>query len=393
MANKKMAWVLVALTISVISHQALALEPDPNKTGFIPSVTVGESYDDNVWRARSGEVESWITTVAPSLVFRAKDGLNLYQFKYDLLHDEVHSSKDDSHTDHDAKVLARIEFTARHRLDFNLSYVDETQERDSSNRFFNETGDEISTFDGGFIYGFGAKSAKGQVDIGLNMGQRRYDNNRNSGSFNRQSEYDRKGGSGAFYYRVGAKTRVLAEVIYIDYDYKSSTSLLSGDSKIYRVGVEWNATAKTGGRISFGRENRDYDASSISSVSRPSWAASVRWQPKTYSTFTLSSEGLIWEGGGTETSTEVTATELTWDHEWTTRWNSHIGYKFENYDYQASFFNNREDDVDTVSLGLNYKMRRWLDVSLFYEYSETDSNNLFSEYDRNVLGMKIGMSF
>ncbi|MEH6542452.1 MAG: outer membrane beta-barrel protein [Porticoccaceae bacterium] len=393
MANNKMAWVLGALTTTVISHQTLALEPDPNETGFIPSVTVGEAYDDNVWRARRGEVESWVTTVAPSLVFRAKDGLNLYQFKYDLLHNEVHSSKDDSHTDHDAKVLAHIEFTARHRLDFDVNYVNKTQERDSSNRLFNETGDELSTFDGGFVYGFGAKSAKGQVDIGLNMGQRRYDNNRNSGSFNRQNEFDRKGGSGAFYYRVGAKTRVLAEVIYIDYDYKSSTSLLSGDSKIYRVGVEWNATAKTGGRVSFGRENRDYDASSISGVSRPSWAASLRWQPRTYSTFALSSESLIWEGGGTETSTEVTATELTWDHEWAKRWNSHIGYKFENYDYQGSFNNNREDDVDTVSLGLNYKMRRWLEVNLFYEYSETDSNNLFSEYDRNVLGMKIGMSF
>ena len=375
--------------------QAVAVEPQPIRVGGLavtPTLMVSEAYDDNVFNAPGKEVDSMVTSLAPSLMISAQDGFNFYQLKYDVLSERVHSSDEDSHTDHDVSAQVHLEFNSRHRLDLGASYVKQTARRDTTNRLFDETGNKSESVDVGAKYGFGAESATAQIELGLNYGQLRYDNNFNSGSLTREKERDTASADITFYYRVGPKTRLLAETIYTDYDYESSTSTLSGDSTIYRVGVEWKATAKTTGRISVGKEKKNFDTGPGSDVSKPSWAASISWQPRTYSTFTVSSYRLIEEGSSTETFIETTATELTWDHDWTARLGSHFSYGFINQEYSGLSNSGRDDDIDTLSAGLNYQMLRWLNVGLYYKYNNTDSNDSNSEYERNVFGINATMT-
>lgn len=395
MTKNRLTLMLAAVASTVAANNALAVDPQSLVIGgtvLTPTLSVSEAYDDNVWAAPGKDVDSMVTTIAPSLLLGALDGLNSYLIRYDLVREEVHSSSDDSHTDHDFLASAHLEINARNRLDFNANYVKRTARRDTTNRLFGETGNKSKSFDVGAMYGFGAESARTQIELGVNKGRLRYDNNFNSGSFTREKERDTTGLNTTLYYRLTGKTKALAEVIYTDYDYESAASLLNGDSRAYRAGLEWEATAKTTGRVSVGREHKRFDKGSQSSLSKPSWAASVEWQPRTYSTFTLGSYRLIEEGSATETSIDTTSTDLGWVHDWTSDLSSNIGYTIAKQDYDGLSNNGREDDIDTARVGLTYKMLRWMDVGLNYQFHDTESNDPNSEYDRNVVGLNITVS-
>ena len=52
----------------------------------------------------------------------------------------------------------------------------------------------------------------------------------------------------------------------------------------------------------------------------------------------------------------------------------------------------REDDVDNINLGMGYKLKRWLDVGVYYKYTDTESNDPASAFDRNLVGMTVDVS-
>ncbi|PHS73116.1 MAG: hypothetical protein COB22_02285 [Cycloclasticus sp.] len=388
--------VFLVFVCSTASVAVDALPIDFAGMNFTPTLMLSESYDDNVWNAptinANGERSSWVTKISPEFVLTAQDRLNVYQLSYRVTREEVHSSSGDSHTDHNAAVTAHLEFNARNRLDLKTSYEDVKARRDSENNIFRESGNESESYNVGGVYGYGANTAKGQIEIKANRGSLRYNNNVSTGSMTRESERDVTELGTTLYYRIAPKTRVLAEVQHRDYDYKSSTSLLDGDSTIYRLGVAWDATAKTSGAIRIGREKKEFDASGLSSVSNPSWDATITWQPRTYSAFTLSTSSLVEEGSATENHIKRESTKLSWDHRWNNRLSSNAYYSFTNQEYTGSTNDSREDDISNFSIGVNYQFRRWMDVGLQYQYLDNDSNDPASDYDKNIIGVMVTLS-
>jgi len=397
--KNKITHTLSTLVLAIFSANVAAIEPAPISFSGItltPTLSVSEEYDDNVRNSpatnNNASISSWVTRIAPNFVLKAEDRLNIYQLTYGLTRENVTSSHDDSHTDHHAEVITHLEFDVRNRLDLYANYSEAKARTDSTNNVNGETGNESTTYSAGARYSYGTDTSKGQLEFGTQYGRLEYDNNFDTGSVTRERERDVFDLDVTFLYRMTAKTQALAEVQYHDYDYQSSTSLLDGNSQIYRLGVKWEATAKTTGEFRIGMEEKEFDLSSRASVTNPSWYLAATWAPRTYSVFTLSSNSSIDEGSATENHIESTVTNLTWDHAWSEYVSSDINYSYSNKEYFGDSNNGREDDIDSINLGMSYKLKRWLDVGVYYKYTDTESNDAASVYDRNLVGMTVDLS-
>src|SRR5690606_39140492 len=92
------------LAVAVASAPALAVEPQKFQLGgglsITPLLDLEVGYDDNIRGVAVDDESSWVTTLSPSVLMEAIDGLNLYQFRYRADARRYHSSQDDDHVNH-----------------------------------------------------------------------------------------------------------------------------------------------------------------------------------------------------------------------------------------------------------------------------------------------------
>jgi predicted porin len=62
-------------------------------------------------------------------------------------------------------------------------------------------------------------------------------------------------------------------------------------------------------------------------------------------------------------------------------------------DYEYTGANSRKDETHEFALGMNYELRRWVDVGMGYKYQDVESNNGVpaDTYDRNIFMLKLTM--
>jgi len=372
----------MALAISgILAGQAQAIEPASMNLGgftFTPTLELSETYDDN-FRANNNEESSWITSIKPTFVLGAQERNNVYQLSYSFLHDRFHSSSRDNNTDHFLSATANMEFNVRNRLDARATFA-KTEDVDDTN--VATANDRFSTTGLGAVYTFGAPSALMNLEFGYNHERKRTDNNVN---FDKELNSDVL--SGTFYYRVGPRTQLLAEVRRSDFDYKSANQFDS-TNMAYLAGVKWEATAFTTGTAKFGRVKKDFDDSSKADRSSNKWEVGVAWQPLTYSTFTLNTRQGIDEGDEGSNTIKSTTTGLNWNHRWSGFVTTNATLSHTNKDYDVS---GRNDKIKSLGLGVTYELRRWLDLSLGYQYNDQSSTVAAENHDRNQYMLKLTM--
>lgn len=385
---------LLAIAVSTASGSALAVEAMSMKIAegleFTPSLKVSESYDDNFREVEDKEESSWVTRISPTLALTAYGRKSEYVLSYTADSDIFHSSHKDNNTDHHLTADAGFRFDSRNQLILNAGYhkVEETTSQSSSQLAKNGEGDKYNTRNIGGVYTYGAETATAQIDFGADYKELRYDN---SGRLNAEKERDATALRSTFYYRIGAKTRALAEVRHTDFSYVSDKRL-DATNLAFLTGLTWEATAKTTGTVKFGREKKSFDRNDNDDQSNGMWEAGVSWQPRTYSTFTLKARRALDEGENGASAIEATSTTLDWKHYWLDRVYSTASYTRSEQDYVDDATNDRLDKTDIFGVGLNYEMRRWLDIGVGYKYAENDSNVANESYERNIYSISITAS-
>ncbi|WP_312937442.1 outer membrane beta-barrel protein [Stutzerimonas nitrititolerans] len=394
MSNKIKA-SLLAIAVSAASGSALAVEAMSIKLAegleFTPSLKVSESYDDNFREVEDNEESSWVTRISPTLALTAYGRKSEYVLSYTADSDIFHSSHKDNNTDHHLTADAGFRFDARNALVVNAGYhkVEETTSATAGTQ-----GDKYNTRNIGGVYTYGAQTAMFQVDFGADYKELRYDNTARRGNgdrLNSEKERDATALRSTLYYRVAPKTRALFEVRHTDYSYVSEKNL-DATNLAFLTGLTWEATAKTTGTVKIGREKKSFDRNVNDDQSNGMWEAGITWQPRTYSTFNLRARRALDEGENGASAIEATSTTLDWKHYWLDRVYSTASYTRSEQDYVDDNINNRLDKTDIFGLGLNYEMRRWLDIGVGYKYAENDSNVRNESYERNIYSISITAS-
>ncbi|RAU18255.1 hypothetical protein DN062_08450 [Nitrincola tibetensis] len=365
---------------SAFASQVHAIEPASIKMGgfdFVPTLELSETYDDN-FRANNQAETSWITTIKPNFVLSAQERNSLYELSYSFVHDNFHSSSKDSNTDHLLSATANMEFNVRNRLVARASYakVEDVDDTDTST-----ANDRFSTSGLGAVYTFGAPSALMNIELGYNHERKRTDNN-----VNFDKELDSNVLSGTFFYRIGPRTQLLAEARHSEFDYKSANQFDSTNMS-YLAGIRWQATAFTAGTAKVGHVKKDFKDPTKADRDSSSWEIGMTWQPLTYSAFNFTTRQGIDEGDEGADSIKSTISSLNWNHRWSgfVTTNARISHTNKDYD------NGRNDKVKSLGLGVTYELRRWLDLSLGYQYNDQSSTVASENHDRNQYMLKLTM--
>ncbi|RAI65412.1 hypothetical protein DOZ80_24800 [Pseudomonas fluorescens] len=350
---------------------------------FIPTFGLSESYDDNIREVEHNVQSSMVTKIAPSFELKAEDRNSATRLIWQPTRYIYHSESDASSTSQRLRADSIMEFTDRHRLKLEAEY--HKRERTTSTAV-EGVNDKLNDKRVGGVYTYGAKTADNQIDIGANYAQRRYDN---SDGINDDKERNTTGFATTWYHRIGSNTRGLIEYDHTRFDYLQSNSPRSSKSDAVLAGAQWDFTAITSGKVRVGYERKNFDESTSSDLSNPTWQIDLQWKPRTYSTFTFLARQALAEGDDGSDAVKATFTQIGWRHGWTERITTVAQAGYGQYVYEGE---NRTDNLQDYNLAVIYQMRRWLDIELGYRLRDNNSDADNESFLRNVFQLGFNVS-
>ena len=389
MEGNKIGLLLAALGTGYVVP-AYAIEPASVTTGAIavkPQLSIQLGHNDNLFSDRRSAESSMITVIKPSVELLAERKNDAYRLTYSIEDGQYANSRADDYTDQSLTAEAILELHSRHRVDANVSYIKDHEDRGSNNAVAGDKPSRYTDKSLGFSYRYGAQGAIANVELTGSYLDHEFDNFKalNEG---RDRENSRIGG--VFYYRVAPKTSGLAELRYEDIDYDLSTSTLDNVETKYLLGVKWDATAKTSGTAKLGYMEKAYDSSARKDQDSLSWEVAARWSPLTYSVFDITAVQDFEEASGNEDAIDTQTYSLAWTHAWNDRLSTNIMLNRIDEEYTGI---SREDQTDTLMLGANYELQRWLAVNLAYTHTDKTSDLDDEAYKREQLMLTVSVSF
>jgi hypothetical protein len=350
-----------------------------NGLTFTPYLQTSERYDDNFREVERHAESSWITGLTPSFNLASDHGKRAFKLSYKADSDTFHSSPKDNNTDQYLDGTARFEFNARNRLKLESGYkkVEDTATLDQ-----HIENDKYTYTHAGGMYTYGARTARGQIELSTDYSQMRY---QNSDGINNDKERDATANIGTFYFKVAPSTRALIESRWTRFDYVSNTRL-DNDTVALLGGLSWDATANTTGTAKLGAERKRYDDKTVGNKGGSLWEVGVDYKPRSYSTFTLKTHHSLDEGTNGASAIDNLTTSLAWEHEWLQRLSTVATVSHTTKEYQEV---DREDKINRYGFAVKYQMRRWLGFDLGYRHGKEDSTVADESYERNIYKLSI----
>jgi hypothetical protein len=380
--NTQKAWI-IGSAACIVSATAFAIEPAAVEIGelnLFPTINIKTSHNNNILATETNEKKSWITRINPNLVLQGERENTRFDLSYGLEKGVFHSSSADDYLDHNLNGLLSIIGNSRNRIDLNAGYSKghEARGQESGGTQSNQANPleyNLATVEG--IYTYGGRNAKGRIELQANYSDKDYTN---FASVTDIKDYSQAGAGATFYYRMTGKTSALVEVNQNSIDYDTSNK----DSKTTKalVGVTWDATAKTTGKIKVGWADKDFDDASLTDTDGVTWDGVVTWNPKSYSTFTFNFGQDYAESTSSDSYIDTDSYGLDWGHFWNDKLKSTIAFNSTIEDYSNS---SRKDTTKTVTIGLNHDTKRWLNLGIGYILIDKDSNLTGSSYKSNEI--------
>lgn len=375
-----------------------APEPQAIELGggkLIPTLKVALKHDDNIFSQFTREVSDTILQVAPEVQWLQEKGTTSLAITYTGDYGVYKDSDDDDYDDHTLSFDAALSPTDIFRFDFGASYgwLHDNRGEGSSEGINALTRGEPDEYEIGNVnleLDFGRESSLFGFRLSGSQDDIEYQNNRNETIFR---DRDETYFAARLYGKIsGGKTKFFVEASEKDFSYDENPILggtLDSDESGWAVGVEWEATAKTSGSILVGEVEKEFDSAVRGEEDIDIWEVEIIWSPRTYSHVLLNASNTPQETNGTGSFIESQDTSLAWIHDWSDRVHSIVSFSDGTDEYANSL---REDDRQTVSVGLSYDWRRWLTVSGSYAYQERDSNADIFDFEKNVVTISLDMS-
>ena len=357
---------------------------------LIPSVSLTEGYDDNLFLQNTDEVDTWKMTLNPKMRLAYEGDYSLSALDVALTKGIYHSSSDDNYLDSSIKVGTEMYPSKKVKYGASIAHMTGHDARGTGLQ------DGLSAFDftspheykltqalADFEYGTRVEGAA-RLEFEFSYDDKKYTNHRGV-----TTVLDRETGSltAGLAYMLAPATAILIEGKVSDIDYDTATL----DSEEYQVmvGLEWAATYQTTGFLKVGVSEKDFSNPARADADEPAWEIGVDWSPLTYSTVTVRTAKGFSEGEGTGNFMNAQVFGIDWAHDWY----DHIGTRV-TYETQTDEYGNsaREDDTDTLTFGGDFQYNPWLLISADYKHQERDSNSAALDYKDNIVSLTLGVN-
>lgn len=387
----------VAIFTAQTVRAAVALDPqsvDLEPFRFVPTLVTELKQDSNIYSLSSNEVSSFITVIAPTLRLIAQDRDNAYTAQYGLAAG-LYGESNNNYLDHIFNVNAHVEPTGRFRFDLGAGYSmlhDDLGTGFTEGRSAGELNardpDEYTLAGLNGAVEYGAQDAAGQVGLSLAHAQKRYDQD----AVAEQRDLDTLNGVLEFRLRVMPKTKLLLDFEYGKGEYSNAetAAILDYTEMAYLLGVAWEGSASTSGKVRVGNRKRELDDGSRTKFT---WDAGVTWTPLERDKITFNAGQRFSDGTLPTVGIDSTNIALGWTHDWTERWQTAASLGLGKDEYVlVPGFGSREDDNASLGLAVNYQMRRWLILGAGATLRDRSSSVSAFEYDRQVVSLNAQVS-
>ena len=344
-----------------------------------PTVKAGYGYDDNVLQTTDNAIATSYYSLAPQVVAEMKNHGDRYTGSAALNRTNYLNSSADNFTNSDLHFAADNIYSVRASSGLSVGLVNGIDPRGSNDLAVQAVPNQWQTanIDGRFIYG--AREAKGRIEIDAGSQSKTYQNNLSS-----TAAYDVNQNSvaGRFFVRVGTQSMALVEVRNDFFSYPNG-AINNNAERHYFAGLTWEATAATTGLVKLGQMTKDFGDGSRGSYAGGSWEAQISWQPLTYSSWVAHTSRAAADTTGYGNFVINSSADASWIHRWNAYISSNVGISSLQADYQGTGIT-RADTTNTVALGLQYQVQRWLRLGFSLSNAVRSSNTVGYAYNRNI---------
>jgi hypothetical protein len=377
---------------------------------FHPFLSLGGYYTDNLFNTDNNEKSDTVAVITPGFwlarpasrqklvdintLNTAPGGLSLSRFRnederrlqtYALYRADIYEHdkySDENHTDQRGEGMIRL--ALRGGLSFELADV---YEKNTDPYGTGGTSDrELDKYTSNLFTGVLSYQLTPKVLLRADYGHYYLDYRADRNEY-RNREDDSL--SAYIYYIKTPKTSffVQSEYIWVDYDEEINSD---SDTANYYVGIEMKTSAKTRSLLKIGYSNKDYDASGVNDRDELVYEGRIDYflTPKT-SLYLRTNRRVL------ETDTEGFNDVLSYRTQLGYRQRITAKLRFEaavhhiNDDYSGKVtigdeIKGRDDDRYGFVAAIGLSPRRWLNLSLGYEYEERDSNFDSEDYTSNT---------
>jgi polysaccharide biosynthesis protein VpsM len=293
------------------------LRPEPF---FIyPHLGIGIGHDDNLTHRDVARISSPFWRVTPRVDAELRHRSHVHGLRYAGHYTRYTDSAADNFNEHELVATSVNRFTARADLVATAYYLARHDARGTLDRPLQAEPDRWNGMGASATVGYGARTAQGRLEFEVGVTDKEYRNNRAVTAFFDASTINL---AGRFFYRVGPRTRLLAEVRHTDFNYKLAASPLDNDETRVLIGVTWDFAAATSGTVKAGYMTKRFDDPGIVGYSGASLETGLRWLRRSYSIFdvVLRHEAVDPTGplGGALTVNTLAA--VSWNHRWRSTW-------------------------------------------------------------------------
>ena len=391
---------LVASVLAVVMTQsAYSQEPDPNVPvtarprpdfdplgiragGFLiyPSVTVGSSYDTNVFATKDDTKDDFIFNFLPQVVVRSNFPRHAIAWTTEADIARYVTETDEDYEDFGTALTGRLDITRSNRLTAGAAFARGHDSRDDpEDPGVDVTDKPLKYYDFGGDLGF--QQDFNRVNFGLlgNFDRRDYTDG-DEGDRDR----DLFGGRLRAGYFVSPRINAFVQGGFR----REVRDQDSGrDNNVYSasVGTEIDFTGLLFGEVNAGWSLQEFDESDVDSENGFTYGANLTWNPTGLTSVRLDGEGGFQPSdvGSSRLESEI---GLRIDHELLR--NLLIGgeVRYSRDDFQDA---NRVDNRIDVGPSITYFVNRNFSVGANYVFTKRDSDDSDREFDRNVITLRV----
>jgi hypothetical protein len=354
----------------------------------LPSINVGETYDDNIYATENDEKSDFITEVSPRVdvvstwsrhALNLTAGLDRYFYA-----DHTGENK----TDYDFGVDGRLDVLRDTNVLGAVSYARKHEDRGVSTFSSTTAAEPVEYKETDAKLSFNQRFNRVTATLGGTYSKLDYSNVESTGGGilnedlrdrNVYSEALRAG------YDVSPDTNVYVQGTINQRRYDIGMPVQDRDSKGYEtvVGSRFKLSSLASGELYVGYQRQNYDAAGANDISGLSYGANVNWYVTPLSTVRFNAASTIEESDlGASSGYLRQVVGLGIDHELLRNLILSGDISYENDDYKGA---SRTDEYYGGAVGMSYLLNRYLALGLDYKVTNRNSDIPGIDYTRNRL--------
>lgn len=352
-----------------------------------PAIEVDMGHDSNVnlGNAQIPVVSSNFIQYVPNLALDLNlHGTQKYEAYYIGHYARYNSARAYDYNDTDVGVSASNIWSTKLSSTVKADY---TLGHDTANSYVGTNA--VETWNAPMLQGivhYGTPDARGQVEVEADYREQRYMSDPQT---MRTYDLNESRLLGRFIYRVEPKTHALVELSH-QHDIYPNYTASNGTQDRLTGGLQWDATAKTSGRLMLGVMTNQMDAGG-SSNSGLAWDVSVKYKARPTTTFSVDTSRSYAEWANTLHAYIVTTGgQLTWDQDWSYRVKSSASVLAYRDEYLGS---GRLDNRHGVDLSVYYRFGGRYRLGLEELYQQRSSNQALYDFNENIVMVKLQYAY